>query len=147
MFKINREELLEEETIRTRSARSFQRKHLNKVTSGKNIVYRILDSKNENFNITGPYKEKIKEVINIITAPEIEMLVIHAEDCYDHYSRSQLKPSDYVKQYLQLNQVKSYQFAKDYFNDITELKSAIRLYHQKTRNKENTLLSLLKTTE
>lgn len=138
------EELLEEETLRTRSAKNFQRRHLNKLMKEKIIIYRIIDSQNEKFNMTGPYIEKVKEVVNIITAPEIEILVIHAEDCYDHYSRSHMKPSEYVKQHLNFSNVKSYAFAKGYFKNVTDLKNAIRTYHSKTKDKENTLLGLIK---
>lgn len=61
---------------------------------------------NENFKLSGPYLKRVT-VVNIITAPEIEMLVIHAEGKYDDYSRKRMKPSDYVKQHLKLGKIKS----------------------------------------
>ena len=91
-----REQLLEEEILRCRSAKSFERDYLNKTTNEMITVYRILDSTNENFKLSGPYLKRVT-VVNIITAPEIEMLVIHAEGKYDDYSRKRMKPSDYVK--------------------------------------------------
>ncbi|MFC4354221.1 hypothetical protein ACFO0S_03930 [Chryseomicrobium palamuruense] len=45
-----REQLLEEEVLRCRSAKNFERDHLNKTTNEKITVYRILDSKKENFS-------------------------------------------------------------------------------------------------
>lgn len=139
----SREALLEEEILRCRSAKNFQRDYLNKATARKIKVYRILDSFNENFKLTGPYKQRV-EVVNIITAPEIEMLIIHAEDKFDDYSKEKLKPSDYVKIHLKIQDVKSGRFVKRYFKDVKKLKSAIKKYHQKTKYKDNTLLELLK---
>ena len=101
-----REQLLEEEILRCRSAKNFERDYLNKTTNEMITVYRILDSTNENFKLSGPYLKRVT-VVNIITAPEIEMLVIHAEGKYDDYSRKRMKPSDYVKQHLKLGKIKS----------------------------------------
>lgn len=106
-------------------------------------VYRILDSSNENFKLSGPYLKRVT-VVNIITAPEIEMLVIHAEGKYDDYSRKRMKPSDYVKQHLKLGKIKSYEFAKNYFYDVDLLVGAIQQYKQKSANKDGTLADLLK---
>lgn len=108
------EQLLEEEILRCRSAKNFERDYLNKTTNEMITVYRILDSTNENFKLSGPYLKRVT-VVNIITAPEIEMLVIHVEGKYDDYSRKRMKPSDYVKQHLKMGKIKSYDFAKKYF--------------------------------
>lgn len=86
-----REQLLEEEILRCRSAKNFERDYLNKTTNEMITVYRILDSTNENFKLSGPYLKRVT-VVNIITAPEIEMLVIHAEGKYIDYSRKRMKP-------------------------------------------------------
>lgn len=138
-----REQLLEEEILRCRSAKNFERDYLNKTTNEMITVYRILDSSNENFKLSGPYLKRVT-VVNIITAPEIEMLVIHAEGKYDDYSRKKMKPSDYVKQNLKLGKIKSYEFAKNYFYDVDLLVGAIQQYKQKSANKVGTLADLLK---
>lgn len=138
-----REQLLEEEVLRCRSAKNFERDHLNKTTNEKITVYRILDSKKENFKLSGPYVKRV-DVINIITTPEIEMLVIHAEGKYDDYSRKGMKPSDYVKQHLKLGNIKSYASAKHYFANADQLVFAIQQYKQKSAVKTNTLSDLLK---
>ena len=139
-----REQLLEEEILRCRSAKNFERDYLNKTTNEMITVYRILDSTNENFKLSGPYLKRVT-VVNIITAPEIEMLVIHAEGKYDDYSRKRMKPSDYVKQHLKLGKIKSYEFAKRYFADDELLVEAIQQYKQKSANKSGTLADLLKS--
>lgn len=139
----NREQLLEEEILRCRSAKNFERDFLNKTTNEMITVYRILDSSNENFKLSGPYLRRVT-VVNIITAPEIEMLVIHAEGKFDDYNRKRMKPSDYVKQHLKLGKIKSYEFAKSYFHDDELLVKAIQQYKQKTANKIGTLADLLR---
>ena len=48
-------------------------------------VIRILDSRRENFKISKAY-EYMVDVINVITAPEIEMLIIFNEQKYSKYS-------------------------------------------------------------
>ena len=72
------------------------------------------------------------------------MLVIHAEGKYNDYSRKNMKPSEYVKQYLRLGNIKSYRFAKDYFSDPNKLVQAIWEHQRKTSNKKSTLADLLK---
>lgn len=138
-----RDELLDGEVLRCRSAKNFERDHLKKTTNELITVYRILDSANENFKLSGPYAKRVK-VVNIITAPEIEMLVIHAEGKYDDYVRKRMKPSDYVKQHLKLSKIKTYDFAKSYFSDVNVLIDAIIQYKQKAANKSGTLADLLK---
>lgn len=73
-----RSEILEGEVIRGRSARSFETRFLRKEFEDKISVIRILDSRREEFRIGKAYEDKI-DVINVVTAPEIEMLIIHNE--------------------------------------------------------------------
>ena len=71
----SKEELLDEELLRSRNARIFEERYLRKSFESKIKVYRILDSKKENFKLSPMYKNKV-DVIYVITAPEIEILVI-----------------------------------------------------------------------
>ncbi len=73
--------LLEGEVIRCRNAKNFEQRYLRKSFTDKITVLRILDSRRENFQLSKAYEPKIK-VVNVITAPEIEMLVIINEDKY-----------------------------------------------------------------
>ena len=63
---------------------------------GKISVIRILDSRRENFKLSKAYEHKV-DVINVITAPEIEMLIIFNEDKYKEFKKSGKKPSDFCK--------------------------------------------------
>lgn len=76
-----REEMLEEEVLRCRDGKHFEEKYLRKGFMDKISVIRILDSRRENFKLSKAYEHKV-DVINVITAPEIEMLIIFNEDKY-----------------------------------------------------------------
>lgn len=66
------------------------------------------------------------DVINVVTAPEIEMLIIHNENKYKEYKKSRKKPSDFCKEDLRMADVKSYRFVKSYFADPMVLVAAIK---------------------
>lgn len=140
-----REEMLEEEVIRCRDGERFEEKYLRKGFLEKISVIRILDSRRENFKLSKAYEQKV-DVINVITAPEIEMLIIFNEDKYKEFKKSGKKPSDFCKEDLKMTSVKSYRFVKDYFSDPDILLTAIKKYHEisKIRKGEYTLLDLLK---
>ena len=122
-----RDDLLEGEILRTRSARNFEATYLRKGFSERITVLRILDSRREQFKLSKAYRHKI-EVINVITAPEIEMLVILKEGKYKEFKKSKLKPSDFCKMNLNHSDVKSIAFVKEYFADIDSLICAIWEY-------------------
>ena len=116
----NREEMLEECVIRCRSAKRFDEQI---------SVIRILDSRREEFRLSKAYEQKI-DVVNVITAPEIEMLIIHAEGAYDQFKRSGKKPSEFCKTNLRMHDVKSYDFVKQYFSNPQLLVKAIKEYRR-----------------
>ena len=139
------DDMLEGEVLRCRSAKSFEEQHLRKGFTEKITVLRILDSRRENFNLSKAYASKIK-VINIITAPEIEMLVIFHERKYAEFKRSGKKPSLYCKENLKLSNVKSKTFIEGYFSDVDALVTAIIEYKRVSNVQRNelTLADLLK---
>ncbi len=141
----SREEMLEEEVIRCREGKKFEEKYLRKGFKSKISIIRILDSRRENFRLSKAYEHKV-DIINIITAPEIEMLIIFTEDKYKEFKKSGKKPSDFCKENLKMSNVKTYDYVKDYFADSTVLVAAIKKYHEisKIQKGEYTLLDLLK---
>ena len=148
VLTIKKESLLEEKVFRERSAESFFKKHMRVEFDEKVTIYRILDSKNENFKVTNKIKKDFQgkyEVVDIITSPEIEMLVIISEGRFIDYSKvkSKVKPSEYCKQSLKLRQIKEYDFIRDYFSDVKHLINVIRQYHSLMKvNKDNFSLTL-----
>lgn len=140
-----RENLLDEAVIRCRDGQTFESRYLRKGFNDKVSVIRILDSRRENFRLGKAYQGKV-DVINVITAPEIEMLIILNENRYDAFKKSGKKPSDYCKEDLRMKSVKSYQFVSEYFSNTDILVSAIKKYTEisKVRKGEFTLLDILK---
>lgn len=143
------ENLLDGEILgkRDRSAKNFEKNHLRKGFDEKVTVVRILDSFNEKFELSKLYKDKIK-VVNVITAPEIEMLVIINENKYEEYQKvkSTMKPSEFCKDALNISNVKSPQFIKEYFSDADVLVNILKKYKSKRsmRPREQCLADLLK---
>ena len=93
------------------------------------FLLRILDSRREEFRLSKAYEKKV-DVINVITAPEIEMLIIHSEGAYERFKRSGKKPSEFCKSDLRMHNVKSYDFVKDYFSNPLTLVNAIKEYRR-----------------
>ena len=132
LLVFSREEMLEESVIRCRDGKKFEQKYLRKGFAEKISVIRILDSR--------------IDVINVITAPEIEMLIIFAENQYKEFKKSGKKPSDFCKENLRMSDVKSYDYVFNYFSNSGILVEAIKEYHRtaKIPKGEYTLLDLLK---
>ena len=141
----DRSELIEEAVLRTRSATSFESRYLRKGFKSKITIIRILDSRNENFKISKAYANKI-DIINVITAPEIEMLIILNENKYNEYKKSGKKPSIFCKDILKFKNVKSYDFVYNYFQNPEDLIQSIKEYTRISKIKANeyTLNDLLK---
>ncbi len=85
-------------------------------------------------------------MINVITAPEIEMLIIFAEKKYQEFKKSKKKPSIFCKEDLKMSSVKSYDYVKNCFADARVLVAAIKKYNEisKVPKGEWTLLDILK---
>ncbi len=140
-----REDLLEEDVLRSRSGQKFEQQYLRKGFDDKITVLRILDSRGENFKISKVYQHKIN-VVNVITAPEIEMLIIFNENKYENFKKSRKKPNDYCKEDLSYKNVKSKSFITEYFENVNSLINAIKEYKRVSHipNDEYSLFDLLK---
>ena len=86
-----RDDLLDNEVLRCRSARKFEDRYLGKGFKKKITVYRILDSRREDFKLRKAYESKV-DVINVITAPEIEMLIIIHQGKYNDFCKVKSHP-------------------------------------------------------
>ncbi|MCF0110482.1 MAG: hypothetical protein HUJ58_01155 [Erysipelotrichaceae bacterium] len=141
----NRDQMIEEEVLRCRDARTFETRYLRKEYERPVTVVRILDSRREKFRLGKAYEQKV-DVMNVITAPEIEMLIIINEQRYQEFKKSGKKPSVFCKQNLGMREVKSYRFVKEYFSDVDVLLEAIKAYTKisKIPKGEYTLSDILK---
>jgi len=145
-LQFSEQQMLEGEIIRCRGAKNFEKQYLRKAFGKQITALRILDSRREDFKLSAAYEDKVR-VVNIVTAPEIEMLIIYKEGKYKEYKKSGKKPSDYCKENLKYGHVvKNYEFVKNYFKDIDELVKAICEHKRlaKIPKGENTLCDLLK---
>ena len=104
--------MIDESVIRCRSAKRFEEHYLRKRFDNQISVVRILDSRREEFRLSKEYAHKI-DGINVITAPEIEILIILNEGAYERFKRSGKKPSDFCKIELRMHDIKSYDFVKE----------------------------------
>lgn len=145
-----REELIEEEVLRCRSGKEFEKRYLKKGFTEKITIYRILDSRSEKFNLSKAYEPKV-DVKNVVTAPEIEKLIICNEGKIKEYERESrknpnLKPSTYCKSFLKYPDVKGYDFVTGYFSDMGVLLNALNEYRRVSKIKANemTIWDLLK---
>ena len=145
-LRFNWDDLLEGELIQCRSAKNFEEQYLRKEFTEKITVIRILDSRKEKFKLCPAYAEKVEDIINIVTAPEIEMLIILKEGRYAEYKKSCKKPSDFCKTELKLPKVKNYNFVKQYFGHVDTLINAICEYERVSNipKGECTLMDILK---
>ena len=139
------DDLLEGEILRCRKARDFETQYLRKYFNEKVTVLRILDSRRERFAWSKAYAHKV-DVINVVTAPEIGMLVILSENKYKEFKGSNLKPSEYCKSFLGYSNVKRPVFIEAYFKDLDKLITAIKRYKKvsKINHGEYALADLLK---
>ena len=146
MLIFNRQQLIDEEVIPRTNVEDFERKYLRREYDQNIIILRVIDSRSEKFNLSKAYSCQI-EVINVITAPEIEILIIVSKGKYDDYCRSGIKkPSQYCKSELKIKDFKSPTFVKGYFGDVNFLLETIKKYHRvhKQGNKEASLYDLIK---
>lgn len=135
----SRSQLLEEKPIKTRGAKEFERRYLRNDFESPVTVLRILDSHNEKFRLSAAYQHQVKEIYNVVTAPEIEILIIIAEGKYSHYSNKvHGKPSDYCIQQLHMGRkIKQEDFVKSYFRDSSKLIESIQQYAKLCKIKAN----------
>lgn len=146
LLVFNRSRMLEETVLRRVSAREFEKRYLRYEYDQKIMILRIIDSRNEMFRLSKAYQHQV-QVINVITAPEIEILMILSQGKYDHFCRSGIqKPSDYCKSILKIKNVKSPEFVTNYFSDPGVLTDSITEYHRlhKQGKNEASLYDLLK---
>lgn len=95
------EDLFYDEIIRCRSSESFEQRYLKVRMDFKLTIIRVLDSRRENFRLGKPYCDEV-DIINVIIAPEIEMLIILNEGKYDQFKKSGKNPANTVNRSLRM---------------------------------------------
>ena len=88
--------MIDEKIIRNCSGSEFEKTYLSKNFKSKITIYRVVDSRHQNFKLSKLYKDKV-EIINVITAPEIEILIINNENKYASFKKSEKKQVNIVR--------------------------------------------------
>ena len=127
---------------RIRKGSNLAKEFLNQDYGDRPInILRILDSKTEKFILGKVYNKRIEsggiKIFNILTRPEIEILMIVNEKHYSKFTnkRGKEKASEYCKRVFDVNNVKSEKFLSDYYEDVEVLMNAIENY-EKLHSKE-----------
>lgn len=148
LLVFNRSDLINRKIIRTRAAWKIQEEFLNLSYKKPVVILRIIDSKNEKFKLDKAYIDRYKErVINIITQPEIEMLIIISKGDYEKYTnkyKSKCKPSEYCAKTYGIKNIKSEGTIRACFPNLEALVDAIKQYNRLCKSKSDTLADLLK---
>ncbi len=133
-----------------RKCQDIETAFLNQDWEADVVILFVQDSLRHKPELSTVYR-KHASCVNITTAPEIEILVIHGENRLSSYNKwkqrkrgskgAQLKPSLFVKEVLgsehaSFKDVKNTDFQKSYWRDIDDLRSAIELYRQKADSKK-----------
>ena len=140
----NRNNLVDRDITRIRTADKIQGRFLNREFSKPVSIIRILDSRSEKFKLGKLYQDRFS-VYPIYTRPEIEMLMVLAENQYKEFRKSRKKPSDFMAGFLPHSHIKARGFLERYYSDIDRLLHAICLYSRDAGHKgEYSLYDLLK---
>ena len=141
-FKFTRDDLLDMRPFHARQLTSPQLKPALDAYHGEIAIYRIGDKMTDSLKIPKELLLSIKSQAKFCTKPELEMLLIIAEN---------KEPKDFCKQNVVYNRKKydnSTAFYEEYFQDrIDLLTSAITEYHRthgKHKSDEGYLFDLLK---
>lgn len=109
--------------------------------SGRLFVFLIQDRKGITYRIKKPYSDKIEGPYYFVTAPEIEMLMIHSLNAYNDYKKkSNISPSEYLCNRLKIKEasLKSHDFIKDFYGEH-DLKAAIITHKSKSKKTKGNL--------
>lgn len=145
-----REDLIDSRILPRMKAKDFAEKFLNVDYSDKLTVLRIIDSPREKFNVPKQYKDKVN-VVDVLTTPEIEMLVICNKGVFADFKKEQNKskctPSRYCKEKLGIKNIKTKKFVSKYFNNSKIIVDSIKEYYKNSyHNKErHSLYDILKS--
>jgi len=145
----SREQLVYKKITRTRPVKEIEKKFLNLDYGDKSVViFRIIDSRNEKFNLGNLYKNRF-DVYNYITNPEIEILMIIKMDDLQKYTnnsgKNKPKPSEYATIQYKLKKIKQSGTIVDFFdNDIESLIDSICEHKSKIGKGHLTIWDLLK---
>lgn len=125
------------EVTTKRKAKDIQDTYLNYDYEWPVCIIRVLDSRNERFNLGRLYADRFP-VLSFITHPEIEVLAVIREGKWQEWKKSRKKPSQYCKESLHMDKLKQQAFLDAYWS-ASQIASAAREYKRLSRIGKNEL--------
>lgn len=148
MLIFRKSDLLFGKVTRSRGVKKIQEEYLSLSFDKPVVIFRIIDSKSEKFKLDPAYRSRYEQnVFDIITRPEIEILIIIKNGDYERYSnkhKSKTKPSEYCQAKYGIKKIKSEGKFILAFDNQEQLISSITLYKRFADTNEHTLNDLLK---
>ena len=142
-----RSDLIFGKVTRSRGVKKIQDEYLSLDFEKPVFIFRIVDSKNERFKLDTAFEGRYSDkVFNIITRPEIEILIIIKNNDYGAYtnrSKTKLKPSEYCQSAYKIKKIKSEGIFINAFSHINELVKSIEEYKRLTGSREYNLSDIL----
>ncbi|AMB99911.1 hypothetical protein AWM75_07985 [Aerococcus urinaehominis] len=133
----SKHQLLEGEFITIgKNIKKLQQAYLSFQFSYPLHIFSVQDSKNDLWlnKLASAYQSKAVQIAHVVTAPEIEMLMVHALGKQDDFfkSKSKTKPSTFIKQVVGENP-KTEEFIRDFYCQYS-LVDAIKIQKSKAQD-------------
>ncbi len=130
-----------------RRAKDIQREFLGMDYPNGLLVARVVDVNPGRLAFDRPYRLRDIRVLDFVTRPEVERLVLVKEGQLDAFQKRRgsdrhLNASDWCIQKLHMDDVKSERFLEGYWSDPDELVRCIREAHRKAGKGESAELEL-----
>ncbi|MBC1523067.1 hypothetical protein HB884_02495 [Listeria booriae] len=136
------EQLLQGQTLTGtyRKPSKFTDQFLTMDYGGQKVAMFIIQDNKTPYSIKAPYSDKVLGPHLVVTAPEVEMLMIHSLNLYNQYQKvkSNKKPSIFVAEHLKKTsaKIKSASFIKDFYQNH-DLRQSLIIHKQKAKSEKN----------
>ncbi len=119
-----------------RDVEKFSNQYLNQTYDDNSLVILLVLDKRQNFKIKKLYNRFIKAKYYVITAPELEMLMIHASGLFNKFQKykATMKPCEFLANEWKkkLSVIKSEQFISSFFQKHDLIKT-IKIHKSKSK--------------
>lgn len=144
VFKRN--QLMTGEVLPTKyykNSQKFSEQYLTMDFEGRKLhIFVFQDRKAVTYKLRSPYSDKVAGLHYVVTAPEIEMLMIHSLGLYDRYKKAQhvKKPCEFLAEHLKIKtpQLKSKAYIDNFYRQH-DLVEAARIHKRKAQSLNNAL--------
>ena len=140
LLKFSSRQLLDDKVLDNRYFRDHERFELDYLGMNyqpAHLILIIIQDRKIDYRITRAFAAKIHAKLIVVTAPEIEMLMIHASGLYNKYKNKKDKPSHFLSQNMKIStkEIKSKKYVEKFFQDH-DLIQAILDHRSKCKREE-----------